>query len=29
VTEEGVEPIVSPPEDPGPIDPGPAIGYPR
>ncbi|MEU4213779.1 hypothetical protein [Actinoplanes sp. NPDC026623] len=29
VTEEGVDPVVSPPEDPGPIDPGPAIGYPR
>jgi hypothetical protein len=28
-TEEGVDPIVSPPEAPGPIDPGPAIGYPR
>jgi hypothetical protein len=23
---EGVEPVVLPPNDPGPIDPGPAIG---
>jgi hypothetical protein len=28
-TEEGVDPVVLPPEDYGPIDPGPAIGYPR
>jgi hypothetical protein len=29
VTDEGVDPIVLPPEDHGPIDPGPAIGYSR
>ncbi|GAA3902975.1 hypothetical protein [Actinoplanes auranticolor] len=29
VTEEGVTPIVLPPSDQGPIDPGPAIGYSR
>jgi len=28
-TEEGVDPVVLPPDDYGPIDPGPAIGYPR
>jgi len=28
-TDQGVDPIVLPPEDPGPIDPGPAIGYRR
>jgi hypothetical protein len=28
-TEEGVDPVVLPPDDFGPIDPGPAIGYPR
>ncbi|WP_148308213.1 hypothetical protein [Actinoplanes friuliensis] len=28
-TEEGVDPVVLPPEEPGPIDPGPAIGYRR
>ncbi|TBL36553.1 hypothetical protein EYA84_11990 [Verrucosispora sp. SN26_14.1] len=28
-TEEGVDPIVLPPRDDGPIDPGPAIGSPR
>jgi hypothetical protein len=28
-TEEGVDPVVLPPSDYGPIDPGPAIGYPR
>ncbi len=29
VTAEGVDPVVLPPEDQGPIDPGPAIGYSR
>ncbi|MGW4941387.1 hypothetical protein ACWEOZ_07335 [Actinoplanes sp. NPDC004185] len=28
-TDEGVDPVVRPPDDFGPIDPGPAIGYPR
>ncbi|GGQ41228.1 hypothetical protein [Couchioplanes azureus] len=28
-TAKGVDPVVLPPDDPGPIDPGPAIGYPR
>lgn len=28
-TTEGVDPIVQAPEDEGPIDPGPAIGFPR
>ncbi|WFE33711.1 hypothetical protein [Micromonospora sp. WMMD975] len=28
-TEQGVPPIVRPPEDKGPIDPGPAIGFDR
>jgi hypothetical protein len=28
-TEEGVDPVVLPPDDYGPIDPGPAIGYQR
>jgi hypothetical protein len=28
-TEEGVDPVVLPPDDYGPIDPGPAIGYSR
>jgi hypothetical protein len=27
--EEGVDPVVMPPPEPGPIDPGPAIGYTR
>jgi hypothetical protein len=26
-TDEGVDPVVLPPSEPGPIDPGPAIGY--
>jgi hypothetical protein len=29
ITEDGVDPVVLPPKDPGPIDPGPAIGYTR
>jgi hypothetical protein len=29
VTDEGVDPVLMPPADPGPIDPGPAIGYLR
>jgi len=29
VTDEGVDPVVLPPDAPGPIDPGPAIGYSR
>ncbi|MEV4704119.1 hypothetical protein [Actinoplanes sp. NPDC049316] len=28
-TEEGVDPVLMPPPEPGPIDPGPAIGYNR
>lgn len=28
-TEEGVSPVVLPPDEQGPIDPGPAIGYSR
>jgi hypothetical protein len=28
-TEQGVDPVVLPPDDHGPIDPGPAIGYQR
>jgi hypothetical protein len=28
-TAEGVDPVVLPPQDPGPIDPGPAIGLDR
>ena len=28
-TEQGVDPVVLPPDDYGPIDPGPAIGYSR
>ncbi|MEV6597355.1 hypothetical protein AB0M36_10885 [Actinoplanes sp. NPDC051346] len=28
-TKEGVEPVLLPPPDPGPIDPGPAIGHAR
>jgi hypothetical protein len=29
VTAEGVDPVVRPPAEGGPIDPGPAIGFPR
>ncbi|MFG3600618.1 hypothetical protein [Micromonospora chersina] len=28
-TDQGVSPVVRPPDDPGPIDPGPAIGFDR
>ncbi|MGA5301572.1 hypothetical protein ACPCHT_16705 [Nucisporomicrobium flavum] len=29
MTDEGVDPVLMPPADPGPIDPGPVIGYTR